>query len=431
MGATHTHEHRTVAQLTPEYLAAPWIANHLRRRWSLVAAISGVIAVAGLVMAFHTGTFVAKQHFFRAYLVGFMFCLGLTMGSLALLMLQHVTGGKWGVMIRRILEASTRNLWLVALMFLGIVAGIGYLYPWSGKFPYELGPHAEHAIHFRRPYMTATWFIVRGVFYFFSWGLFVYLFNRWSLQVDRPPQSEEFYNRLRLRFMRLGGGGLVFYAITITLAAVDWVMSLDPVWYSTIWGMIYMVGQVLLALSFTIVILVMLSRYEPMKSLLRISELHDIGNLTLAFVMLYTYVSFSQFIIIWSGNLPEEVPWYMARVQHGWKPVMVVLVLIHFVLPFLLLLNRSLKRRAPQLAAVAFLIIFARFGDLFWHIIPNFKDVSGLTGHFFLTGFDLVVPVAMASTWFAFFFAQLTRRPLVPAHHHLMPEILEHSHGAH
>src|SRR5205085_8271836 len=240
--------------------------------------------------------------------------------------------------------------------------GLGYLLPWAGRFPYDLGPHAEHSIQFRQPYMTETWFVVRAAFYFLSWGIFVYLFNRWSVQVDVPAPSLDAYHKLRLRFMRLGGGGLVFYAITITLAAVDWVMSLDPIWYSTIWGMIYMVGQVLLALSFTIVILVMLSRYEPMMSLLRITELHDVGNLTLAFVMLYTYVSFSQFIIIWSGNLPEEVPWYMARVQHGWKPVMVVLVMIHFALPFLLLLNRSLKRRAPQLVAVAFLFIFAPLG---------------------------------------------------------------------
>ena len=431
MGATHTHEHRTVAQLTPEFLAAPWIAEHLRRRWSLVAGIGGALTVLGFLLARHGGTFESNQHFYRAYLVGFMFCLGLSMGSLVLLMLSHVTGGKWGVIIRRILEASTRNLWLVALMFVGVAAGIAYLYPWAGKFPYEFSPVAQHAINHRQPYLSVTWFIGRGIFYFLSWGLFAWLFNRWSLLVDQPAPSEDAYNKLRLRFMRLGGGGLVFYAITITLAAIDWVMSLDPLWYSTIWGMIYMVGQALLALSFTVVILVMLSRYEPMKSLLRISELHDIGNLTLAFVMLYTYVSFSQFIIIWSGNLPEEVPWYMARVQHGWKPVMVVLVLIHFALPFLLLLNRSLKRRGPQLAAVALLIIFARYGDLFWHIVPNFRDVSGLTGHFFLTWMDIVVPLAMSATWFAFFFHELKKRPLIPAYHHLTPEILEQSHGAH
>src|SRR5437763_7993277 len=229
MSATHIHEHRTVAQLTPEYLAAPWIAEHLRKRWALVAAVAGVISVAGFLMARHTGTFIAKQHFFRAYLVGFMFCLGLTMGSLALLMLSHVVGGKWGVVIRRILEASTRNIWLVALMFLGIIAGLGYLFPWAGRFPYDLGPHAEHSIQFRQPYMTETWFTVRAAFYFLSWGIFVYLFNRWSVQVDVPAPSLDAYHKLRLRFMRLGGGGLVFYAITITLAAVDWVMSLDPV----------------------------------------------------------------------------------------------------------------------------------------------------------------------------------------------------------
>jgi len=431
MAATQTQEHLTVADLTPDFLAAPWSAEHMRKRWSVVAAVAAVASIAGFIMARHTGTFVAQQHFYRAYLVGFMFCLGLTLGSLALLMLAHVVGGKWQVVIRRILEASTRNLWLVALMFLGVIAGIKYLYPWAGAFPYDLGPHAAHAIQARQPFLSEKWFILRGVIYFVGWAIFALLLNQWSLRLDRPADSTESYDRLRLRFMRLGGGGLVFYSLSVSLAAIDWVMSLDAVWYSTIWGMIYMVGQVLLALGFTIVVLVMLSRTVPMKQILRVSELHDIGNLTLAFVMLFTYVSFSQFIIIWSGNLPEEIPWYLARVQNGWRPIISVLFVIHFALPFLLLLNRSLKRRGAQLALVAILIMVARYGDLFWQIVPNFKDASGLTGHFFMTWFDLAVPLAMAATWFAFFFAQLKKRPLVPAYHHLIPEILEKTHGAH
>lgn len=435
MSVSHDSRSTLPVHVTPEYVAAPWWADHMRKRWTLIAGIATLAAVTGAVMAYQ-GDFVARQHFLRAYLVGFMFCLGLTTGSMALLMLQHVTGGKWGLVIRRQLEAGTRNLPVVALMFIPIALGLGYLYPWAGDTA-ALGYHGQHAFHIREVYLNPTMFIARAVFYFAGWGVFIYFFNKWSPLQDKPQASPEEANRLRLRFMRLGGGGLLFYAITISLAAIDWVMSLDPVWYSTIWGMLYMAGQALHAMAFMIVVLVGLARYEPMKSLLRKTELHDNGKLLLAFVMLYMYLSFSQFIIIWSGNLTEEIPWYLARIRGGWRPVMVGLFLFHFVVPFLLLLNRNLKKHGPRLAAVALLIIFVRYVDLYWHIVPNFKDAAGwapkgeLAGHFSPNLWDVVVPLAMASIWIALFFYNLTKRPLIPVYHPLVPEILEPSHGAH
>lgn len=435
MSVSHDRHATLPVHVTPEYVAAPWWADHMRKRWSVAAAIATVLAIAGAVMALQAGTFEAKNHFLRAYLVGFMFCFGLTTGSMALLMLQHVTGGKWGLVIRRQLEAGTRNLPLLALMFIPIALGLKYLYPWAGGI--ELSYHGQHALHVRHDYLNTTMFVGRAVLYFLGWGIFIYIFNKWSPLQDRPQASPEEANRLRLRFMRLGGGGLVFYAVTVSLAAVDWVMSLDPVWYSTIWGMLYMAGQALLTMAFMIVVLIGLARYEPMKSLLRKTELHDNGKLLLAFVMLYTYLSFSQFIIIWSGNLTEEIPWYLARIRGGWRPVIIFLFLFHFVLPFLLLLNRNLKKHGPRLAIVALLIIFVRYVDLFWHIVPNFKDAAGwapqgqAVGRFFLTPWDIIVPVAMASIWVAFFFYHLTKRPLIPVYHPLVPEILEPQHGAH
>jgi hypothetical protein len=426
--AKHTEQH-AVALPTPEELQAPWIVAQYRRNAGIVGGLAALAAVIGVVMSSNSNDPLAMTRFMRAYLVGFMFCCGLTLGSLALLMLQHVTGGKWGLVMRRIFEAGSRNLLPLALMFIPVLLGLKYLYPWAtGE---GLTAHGEHALHVRHAYLNPSMFTLRAVLYFAAWGVFVYLLNKWSLRQDRPFTSPDEANALRLRFMRLGAGGVLFYAISISLAAVDWVMSLDAVWYSTIWGMMYMAGQALLAMSFAICVLVTLARYEPMRSLLRKAELHDNGKLLLAFVMLYTYLSFSQFIIIWSGNLTEEIPWYLARVRNGWMPVIVSLFLFHFAVPFLLLLNRNLKKHGPQLMAVAMVLIVMRLLDLYWHIMPTFADLSWPTGHFNLSVWDIVLPIAMAGIWMALFFWQLGRRPILPAYHPLMPEILEKSHGAH
>jgi len=331
--------------------------------------------------------------------------------------------------MRRIWEAASRNLPLQALMFLPIAFGVRVLYPWTN--PSGLTAHGVHAVHVREVYLNTDAFLIRAAMYFIGWGIFVFFLNRWSPLQDVPQASLEEANRLRLRFMRLSGGGLFFYALSVTLAVVDWIMSLDAVWYSTIYGMMYMVSQALVAMSFAILVIVMLAKYEPMRSLLRKVELHDNGKLLLAFVMLYTYLSFSQFIIIWSANLKEEIPWYLARVRNGWKPLFIVIFFIHFVAPFLLLLNRKLKRHGPQLAAVALLLIVARYLDLYWHILPNFSDVSWPDGFFHPTLWDLFVPAAMVSIWIAAFFWQLGRRPILPVYHPLVPQILERSHGAH
>jgi hypothetical protein len=414
-------------QLTPQEVAPPPLVDKLRRRWFGVAGIGLIFSLGLLLLKFRTDNGI--QEFMRAYLVGFIFCFGLMLGSTALMMLYHVVGGKWGLVILRMLEAGSRTWFLVVLMFVPIALNLHHLYPWAGAA--DLDVHGKHALNLRADYLNVKAFLARAAFYFLAWGAFIYFFNKWTRRLDEPPASPEAYDRQRLRFMRLGGGGVLFYAISLTLAAVDWVMSLDPIWFSTIWGMLYMGGQALSAMAFMLVVLAYLVRVEPMHSVLRKSELFDNGKLLLAFVMLYTYLSFSQFIIIWSGNLPEEIRWYLARTQNGWKPVMITLVLIHFVVPFLLLLNRDLKKLPTRLAGVAMLILVARVGESYWQIIPNFADASGLTGHFSPNLFDLIVPIALAAIWVATFFYQLGKRPLLPIYHHLMPEVLEKQHGAH
>lgn len=422
--AVETHHAR---QLTPQEVAPPPLVDSLRRRWFGVAGIGILLSLGFLLLNFRSEDGI--QHFMRAYLVGFMFCFNLMLGCTALMMLYHVVGGKWGLVILRMLEAGSRTWFIVVLMFVPIALSLHHLYPWAGAMPLDL--KGEEALRLRHAYLNVQAFLGRAAFYFLSWGVFIYFMNKWSHRLDEPPASLDAYNKQRLRFMRLGGGGVLFYAITLTLASVDWVMSLDPVWFSTIWGMLYMGGQALSAMAFVLIVLAQMVKVEPMHSVLRKSELHDNGKLLLAFVMLYTYLSFSQFIIIWSGNLPEEIRWYLARTQHGWKPVMIILVLIHFVIPFLLLLNRDLKKLPNRLAAVATLLIFARFGESYWQIIPNYPDVNGLTGHFHPNGFDILLPVTLAGIWIAGFFYQLGKRPLLPVHHHLMPEVLEKTHGAH
>ena len=414
----------------PEDLTPPWVVGDMRRKWGIGAGIAIVLSVIGFVligMASPEG----KVAFMRAYLTGFMWCLGASLGCLVLLMLQHVTGGKWGLVMRRLFEAGSRNLWFVALLFIPLALSVKTLYPWTNLD--GLTVHGKHATEVRHAYLNVPWWIGRAVIYFAGWGFLSFILNRWSMLQERPFASIDAYEIQRLRFMRLSAGGILFYAVTISLAAIDWVMSLDAVWTSTIYGMIYMAGQALMGMAFCIIVLVLLAKYEPFRSILRKTELHDNGKLLLAFVMLYCYLSFSQFIIIWSANLTEEIPWYLARVRNGWRPVIVTIFLIHFVVPFLLLLNRNLKKQGPRIARVALLLIAARGVELYWQIVPNFADAAWPNGSL-REGFhwtDIVVPIAMLAAWIALFFWELGKRPILPTYHHLVPQVLEKSHGAH
>ena len=414
-------------QLTPQQVMAPPVVDVWRRRWFGGAGLGTLASLGLLLLFFRDGDGV--QHFLRAYLVGFIMVAGLTMGCFALLSLYHVVGGKWGIPVMRIYEAGTRNWWLMVVAFLPIAFNLGRIYPWAGAF--DLGLHGQHAVQVRGDYLTQKWFSVREFLIMFGWGIFIYLQNKWSRKFDSPAPSEYEYNQQRLRFMRLGGGGLVFWAATLEIAAVDWVMSLDPLWFSTIFGMIYMVGQGLTALALMAIVIRYLAKVEPMHSILRVRELHENGNLCLAFVMLFCYLSFSQFIIIWSGNLPEEIRFYLARSEGWWKPLMIVLVLIHFCIPFLLLLNRGIKKHPSRLAAVMLMVMIARLGEVYWQVNPMYPDTNGMIGHINVNLFDIVVPLTMIAIWVAAFFYQLGKRPLIPIYHHLTPQVLEKSHGAH
>src|SRR5216683_8443500 len=302
-----------------------------------------------------------KAEFFRSYLVAFLFWIGITLGCLALLMVQHLTGGNWALVIRRILEAGSRTLPLMAVAVLPLLAGMKTIYSWSRP------GQSDPAILAKHLYLNSGFFIARTIFYFACWFVLTHLLNKWSRAEDAGGNAS-----LWTRMESLSGGGLVLYGLTVTFASVDWVMSLEPRWYSTIYGLLFMVGQALAALAFSIAVLIWLSGREPLSEVVRPSYFQDLGSFLLAFVMLWAYLEFSQFLIIWGGNLSEEIPWYIRRMQGTWGTVGLLLVLLNFALPFFLLLFRNVKRRTGSLLLVAGLVLLMRLVDMYWMVLPAF-----------------------------------------------------------
>ncbi len=324
--------------------------------WQRRALILGVLGVIGCVI----GGVLQLDTFLRGYLIAYMFWTGLSLGCLALLMVQYLTGGLWGLVIRRFLEAGAKGLPLMAVLFLPILVFRTHLYGWM------LEPLKANQWYLNTP----NW-IIRYVLYFVIWLLLLYALTNWSKRLDQPYD-------IYPRFQALSGVGCVLFALTTSFAAVDWVMSLDPHWGSTIYGLIFLVGQGLSALCFSIIMLTIATRYEPYAEIVKPMQFHDIGKLTLAFVMLFAYFSFSQWLIIWSGNLPDEISWYLQRIRGYWGIIILAIVLLHFALPFAMLLSRDLKRSGRRLLPLALLLMFMRMVDIYWYVIPNFKDVAYL-----------------------------------------------------
>ncbi|PYS64253.1 MAG: hypothetical protein DMF74_07550, partial [Acidobacteria bacterium] len=335
----------------------------------------------------------------------------------ALLMLQHLTGGAWGVVIRRVLEASTRTLPLLLILFIPIVIGLRQIYPWTNAE--EMSRNAalqQKAAH----YLNPSFFTVRAVGYFAIWSVLALLLNWFSLQQDRTANP-----KLRKRMQVLSGPGLVLFVVTTTFASIDWVMSLDPAWSSTIFGLIFVAAWTLSALAFTILAMSWLSQREPMNAVVRPPHFHDLGNLTLTLVMLWTYFAFSQYLIIWSGNLPEETVWYVARKHGGWGVIALSIAILQFAFPFLLLLSRATKKSPRKLAMLAVLILIMRVIDVIWLIEPTYNR-AGLH----LSWMDMVAPIAMGGLWLATFAWQLQKRSLVPINDPQLEAALE-AHAEH
>jgi len=397
----------STVQAKPMDLTAPPVVTTIQMR-SLIVGV-----VASLLAAFLA--FTRPEEFFRAYLLGFMACIGLTLGSMAVLMLRHLTGGGWGMVIRRILGAAMRTLPVSAAFFVPLIFGMRYLYVWAR--PIEPTVANKHLLEISQSYLNPKFFILRAVIYFAIWGLIAFLLTKWSREQDHPPVRDN-----STRFQALGGPGLILYGFTISFAAIDWVMSIDPSWISTIYGLLFLAGQVLSAICFAVVVERILFRYRPMSELLKPKHVHDHGNLMLTFVMVWAYFSFSQWLIIWAGNLPDEISWYLKRLNGGWSHLGLFLVAFHFAVPFVLLLSRPFKRDVTRLVWLAVWLLFMRYVDLLWLIEPNFS------ARFAVTLADVVVPVAMVGLWLAYFFRNLGSIPLLPAYDVFAKDVLEPAH---
>jgi hypothetical protein len=391
--------------MTEQDYRAPESIDRIRRRALIAGMVGLVICIIGILKA--------PDRFFPSYLLAFMFVLGLSLGSLGLLMLQHLTGGNWGIIIRRPLESATRALAFVAVLFVPIFFGMRYLYAaWLNAPPSGEGALSE----FQRSYLTLNGFRVRAILYFVVWLILVFIFNRWSREQDVNREDRGLRRRLKM----LAGPGIILYVFVMSFAAIDWVMSISPHWASTIYGFLFVAGQLISSMSLMIAVVVLLARTGPLSGVLQPRHIHDLGKLLLAFVMLWAYFSFSQLLIIWSGNQPEEITFYYSRLHSQWGVVAVIVVIFHFFVPFFLLLSRDLKRNTNLLPKVALWLIFMRLVDLFWMTRPEF------TPHAWPNLWDLAALLALGGLWFFVFAGQLKQLPLLPLGDPKLAEAIEH-----
>jgi hypothetical protein len=354
---------------------------------------------AGLLLSAVAGMFNPTQ-FLQSYLMAYMFCLGATLGCLALGMVHQLSGGAWGVVLRRPIGAASRVLPIMTVLFLPIVFGMSRLYPWTHA---DLVAKDELLQH-KHLYLNTPFFLARAAIYFLVWNGISYFLNAWSLKQDQTGDRS-----ISRRMQALSAGGLLGYGLTITFASFDWMMSLDPHWFSTIYGVLIIGGQGLTAIAFLVLVIAWLSRRGPLDALIVPGHFHDAGNLMLAFVMLWAYFSFSQYLIIWAGDLPHEISWYQDRLQTGWRIIGALLVVAHFAVPFLVLLSRQMKRKGSALEKVAAGILVARLVDLFWLIAPEFHT-QGLS----VSWLDILLPVSLSAFWLGCFVWQLRGRAILP-----------------
>jgi hypothetical protein len=380
-------------------------------RIQLTALLVGGLGVLLCVL----GLFVDQPQFFHSYLFAWHFWLGISLGGLAWLMVHFLAGGGWSALIRRLLEASTLLLILMALLFIPIFFGLQDLYTWTRA---EVMAQ-DYLLQEKQLYLNVPFFTVRFVIYFVLWIGIALLIQYWSRREDGSKPGERLLIARRLRV--ISGPGILIYGLSITFASTDWLMSLDPHWFSTIFGVLIATGQVTTGLAFTIIILTLLADREPFVRLIQETQIMHLGNLLLASVILWSYLSFMQYLIIWGGNLPEEVTWYLYRLEGGWQWVALFLLIFHFAFPFAMLLARSNKQKLSRISAVALVVMLANLAHLFWLVNPTLHP-----GRFSLHWLDLVTPIAIGGIWVALFIWLLFQRPLVPLLDPIITEARHH-----
>src|ERR1700739_406033 len=429
---THGAPH---AKALPADLSAPSFVDGWRARALVVAAVA---AIAAVILAFlgQAQDQLGWDHFARAGVLGLPLTFGWTVGGLALLMMQYCSGGKWGLLLRRPLEAATRTMplifgyWVVSAIFMKkLYLWAKYTNPSDTDAALKSGLISEiqaHCLDFKRPMLNPTTYVVVIGLCFAIWWFYTWRLNTLGLKRDtESPDTTPYWIK---KLENISGPGIVVYSLTMTAAVIYWVMSMDVTWYSSVYGLLFLVGQGYSVLALLVLTSVSLSKGEPFKTILRTTEQHDLGKFTFAFVMLNIYLGFAQFLIIWSGNLPEEIPWYLDRIRGHWGIIITLDFIFHWVIPFSLLLSRDIKRNKKRLVRVCQWMVFAKAFDLFWLIEPNFKDAARNL-HFSWGILEYVaVPVAMVSFWVAFYCTRLKSRPLVQTNDPHVAEILEPEH---
>ena len=360
----------------------------------------------------------SAQRAFQSYLFSYIYWLSIPLGCMALLMMHHLTGGWWGYPIRRLLEAGTRTCLVMAALFIPVLFGINKLYPWA---QWATDKPTDPNLHFKVMYLTRNFFILRSVIYFAIWLTIVHFLNKWSAEQDATGNT-----RLASILEAFSAPGLILWGIAVTFSAIDWVMSIEPLWFSTIFGFLFMIVEALVAMAFVIFVLRLLSATEPMKNVVTASQFNDLGNLMLAFVMLWAYMSFSQFLIIWAGNLKDEIPWYVTRAFGGWGTLAVFLIVMHFAVPFLLLLQRGVKRRLHVLSIVTGMLVVLTLADVYWLVVPAFEN-ERKSPQLHLS--DLLAVIGIGGIWVGTYIWQLKKMPLLPLHDPRFEGALQHEHG--
>ncbi len=374
----------------------------------------GVAALTAVVAVGFWGGF--GSDFFRAWLVGWLFALGIAAGMFGLNMINHLSGGDWGVSLRRVFEASGRTLPFFILFGLPIAFGLEQIYPWAVAGAAEGDALLAH----KRPFLNAEMYFACSVGYILIWSIFAYATSAASKRFAESGDAKH-----HVMMQRLAAAGLIAYVLTGTLASVHWVMSLDPHWFSSLFGAAFVEGHGLSAFAFSVPVLIFLSKRNPFQEWVPARVLtklfHDYGKLMLAFTALWAYLMFSQFLIIWSGDLPEEVTWYLDRATSGWQLVSVLLVLGQFVIPFILLLSQDLKKKPGRLVLVAFWILLMRFFDLFWQVAPSISR-----DHVVIPWLDLLVAVGIGGLWLGLLIVQVKNRTMMPVREPALQKVVAH-----
>ena len=392
-----------------ELMAPPAVSVWQRR----ALAVGCLFAIPSII-----GWIVETDQFYRSYLLGYMFCLELTLGSLGLLMLYHLTGGAWGTVIRRTVEAAMQNIWLMLVLFAPIVIGVHRLYPWTRAEELAGNDHLQQVAH---QYLRLSLWLPRAGLYFLVFISLVLVLMTFSRRQDREPEAP-----LARTLGAISGPGVVLYMLVTLFLYTDWLMSLTPDWYSMIYALIFNAGHGLAAVSFAVIIAALLVRHRPMNSVIQPQQFQDLGKIMLTFVMIWGWWSYAQWIIYWSGNKPDEISWYIARTRGGWEYYGFALIMVELCIPFVFLLSRNFKRNSRSLMMLALVTLLARYMDDLWFISPAFPNRAG---NFHYSWLDAVVPISLIAFWLALFFQHLKARPLLALQDPHVDLILEQAYG--